>query len=153
MTTRTLIVPLFAAAVLAYGCAGPDTRYANDGYRYDNNNARASEGYYGVVDSIGTTSSDNNGNAVAGAVIGGVIGGVLGHQVGSGRGNDVATVAGAVGGAVIGHEVARANGDREVYVIRVRFDDRSYRTVTQDSLDGLRVGDSVRIERDRVRRY
>jgi hypothetical protein len=39
------------------------------------------------------------------------------------------------------------------YRIRVRFDDRSYQTVTQDSLDGLRVGDSVRIERDRVRRY
>jgi hypothetical protein len=39
------------------------------------------------------------------------------------------------------------------YRIRVHFDDRSYQTVTQDSLDGLRVGDSVRIERDRVRRY
>ena len=41
----------------------------------------------------------------------------------------------------------------DTYRIRVRFDDRSYQTVTQDSLDGLRVGDSVRIERDRVRRY
>ena len=41
----------------------------------------------------------------------------------------------------------------DTYRIRVRFDDRSYQTVTQNSLDGLRVGDSVRIERDRVRRY
>jgi hypothetical protein len=41
----------------------------------------------------------------------------------------------------------------DVYLIRVRFDDRSYRTVTQSGLDGLRVGDSVRIEDDRVRRY
>jgi hypothetical protein len=41
----------------------------------------------------------------------------------------------------------------DTYRIRVRFDDRSYQTVTQASLDGLRVGDSVRIERDRVRRY
>jgi hypothetical protein len=41
----------------------------------------------------------------------------------------------------------------DTYRIRVRFDDRSYQAVTQDSLDGLRVGDSVRIERDRVRRY
>jgi len=55
----------------------------------------------------------------------------------------------------------RSNGDKaavgakleDTYRIRVRFDDRSYQTVTQDSLDGLRVGDSVRIERDRVRRY
>jgi hypothetical protein len=37
--------------------------------------------------------------------------------------------------------------------IRIRFDDRSYQTVTQASLDGLRAGDSVRIERGRVRRY
>jgi hypothetical protein len=55
----------------------------------------------------------------------------------------------------------RSNDDKAVvgakpedtYRIRVCFDDRSYQTVTQDSLDGLRVGDSVRIERDRVRRY
>ena len=41
----------------------------------------------------------------------------------------------------------------DVYFIRIRFDDRSYQTVMQSRLDGLRVGDSVRIERDRVRRY
>jgi hypothetical protein len=49
-----------------------------------------------------------------------------------------------------------ANGDGEhspAYAIRVRFDDRSRRTVTQVGLDGLRIGDGVRIERDRVRRY
>jgi outer membrane lipoprotein SlyB len=57
--------------------------------------------------------------------------------------------------------VRRGNDDNPVvgtkredmYRIRVRFDDRSYRTVAQDSLDGLRVGSSVRIEGDRVRRY
>ena len=41
----------------------------------------------------------------------------------------------------------------DIYRIRVRFDDGSYRTVAQDGLDGLRVGSSVRIEGDRVRRY
>lgn len=39
------------------------------------------------------------------------------------------------------------------YVIRIRFDDRTFETVEQASLDGLRVGDSVRVEGDRVRRY
>jgi hypothetical protein len=39
------------------------------------------------------------------------------------------------------------------YSIRVRFDDRTYESVPQSSLDDLRVGDSVRIERGRVRRY
>lgn len=55
----------------------------------------------------------------------------------------------AVGAAMIG----QANEQQAVYSIRVRFDDRSYRTVTQSGLDGLRVGDGVRIEDDRVRRY
>ncbi|MDQ2962045.1 MAG: hypothetical protein M3R31_02630 [Pseudomonadota bacterium] len=57
--------------------------------------------------------------------------------------------------------VRRANDDQagagpkleDTYRIRVRFDDRSHQTVTQNSLDHLRVGDSVRVERDRVRRY
>jgi hypothetical protein len=53
--------------------------------------------------------------------------------------------------AVIDSIESRAAGD--VYLIRVRFDDRSYRTVTQTGLDGLRGGDSVRIEDGRVRRY
>ena len=47
--------------------------------------------------------------------------------------------------------VGKRRGD--MYRIRVRFDDGSYRTVAQDGLDGLRVGSSVRIEGDRVRRY
>jgi hypothetical protein len=52
-------------------------------------------------------------------------------------------------GALIG----QANEQPAVYFIRVRFDDKSYRTVTQNSTAGLRVGDGVRIEDDRVRRY
>ncbi|MEK7874649.1 MAG: beta/gamma crystallin-related protein [Pseudomonadota bacterium] len=44
---------------------------------------------------------------VPGAVVGAVIGGILGHQIGSGRGNDVATIAGAVGGGAVGANVGR----------------------------------------------
>jgi uncharacterized protein YcfJ len=40
------------------------------------------------------------------AVLGGIIGGVLGHQFGSGRGNDVMTVAGALLGASVGRDEA-----------------------------------------------
>jgi outer membrane lipoprotein SlyB len=57
-----------------------------------------------------------------------------------------------VGGAMIGQRIGQGN-EQAVYAIRVQFDDRSYRTVTQSGLDGLRVGDGVRIEDDRVRRY
>ena len=49
-----------------------------------------------------TVKGDSSG---AGAVLGGIAGGVLGHQVGSGRGNDVATAAGAIGGGVIGNRI------------------------------------------------
>jgi outer membrane lipoprotein SlyB len=65
----------------------------------------------------------------------------------------MATVAGAVGGAFVGQEIGKASARQDVYFIRIRFDDKSYQTVAQASLDGLRVGDSVRIEHDRVRRY
>ena len=47
---------------------------------------------------------------VGGAIVGGIIGGVLGHQIGSGRGNDVATAGGAVAGAAIGANVGRQPG-------------------------------------------
>jgi len=150
MTRRTLVVPLLAA-VLAIGCAGPDARSGSNDYRYAS--VRPNDGYYGVVEAIDVAPAENRNNALAGTIIGGVIGGVLGHQVGSGRGNDVATVAGAVGGAVVGHEIGRSGGRADAYAVRVRFDDRSYQTVSQDSLDGLRVGDRVRLEDGRVRRY
>jgi outer membrane lipoprotein SlyB len=39
---------------------------------------------------------------VPAAIAGALIGGILGHQVGSGRGNDVATAGGAIAGAAVG---------------------------------------------------
>jgi len=55
-------------------------------------------------------TSERSGANVPGAIAGAVIGGILGHQVGSGRGNDVATVGGAVAGAAIGANVNRDHG-------------------------------------------
>ena|SRR5438105_2352450 len=51
---------------------------------------------------------------VPGAVAGAVIGGILGHQVGSGRGNDAATVGGAALGALVGSGGATTYGSRDV---------------------------------------
>ena len=50
---------------------------------------------------------------VGGAVVGAILGGVLGHQVGSGRGNDVATGLGALAGGAIGANTNRG-GERDV---------------------------------------
>lgn len=48
-----------------------------------------------------------NSSNVPGAVFGALIGGILGHQVGSGRGNELATVGGAIAGGAIGAQVGR----------------------------------------------
>ena len=55
-------------------------------------------------------SRDNGRASVPGAIAGAIIGGVLGHQVGSGRGNDIATAGGAVAGAAIGANAGRSSG-------------------------------------------
>lgn len=49
----------------------------------------------------------------AGTAIGAVAGGVVGHQVGSGRGNDVATAAGALLGGLLGHNIENRGTDDE----------------------------------------
>src|SRR5712664_1660177 len=60
----------------------------------------------GIVESTREISEPGKGSGIGG-VGGAVVGGVLGHQVGSGRGNDLATVAGAVGGAFAGNAIEK----------------------------------------------
>ena len=89
---------------------------------------------------------------VGGAVVGAILGGVLGHQVGSGRGNDVATAAGAVGGAVAGNQIEKNRNGGEAYRVVVEFRDGRQATFVQESLDGIRVGDRVRVDGNRLYR-
>jgi uncharacterized protein YcfJ len=51
---------------------------------------------------------ERSGANIPGAVAGAIIGGILGHQVGSGRGQDIATAGGAVAGAAVGANVGRS---------------------------------------------
>lgn len=67
------------------------------------------------VDREEVARSDPN---LGGAVVGALIGGVLGHQVGSGRGNDLATAVGALAGGAIGSRAGRDG--RPVYQQNVR---------------------------------
>jgi outer membrane lipoprotein SlyB len=129
----------------------PDTRYGYPDSRYESSPTYYTA--YGVVEAIEMVGSGRDPHNVAGTVIGGLIGGVLGHQIGSGRGNSVATVAGAVGGAAVGHEVEESNQTRDLYRVRIRTEGGGYQTFMQDSVGGLRVGDRVRVENDRVSRY
>lgn len=124
MKLQTIIVPLFAGAALMSGCASSDPRYP--GNEHPLGPAHSNENFYAVIVSIESGPATDEANATAQAI---------------------------TEGALASHEFGRSNGLQDAYFIRVRFDDRSYRTVTQTSLDGLRVGDSVRIENGRVRRY
>jgi outer membrane lipoprotein SlyB len=106
---------------------------------------------YGYVESVEALGSGPSGPGI-GAIGGAVLGGVLGNQVGSGSGRAAATVGGAVIGGVAGHKVEEAVRSRSGngYRFRVRLDDGTYQTYTQEQHDNLRVGDRVRVENGRL---
>jgi outer membrane lipoprotein SlyB len=133
-------------------CASEPVAYSGPTY-----SSRASTGYYSDAaysDYARVVAIDveraSGGSTGAGAVIGGIAGGVLGHQLGSGRGNDAATVAGAIGGAVVGNEVEKRRASGERYRITVRFRDGREATYVQNDLNGIRVGDRVRVDGDHL---
>lgn len=66
-----------------------------------------------------------------GMAIGGVVGGLVGNQVGHGSGRTAATVVGAAGGAYAGHAIEKNRAQRTAYVMRIRMQDGSMRTVEQ----------------------
>jgi outer membrane lipoprotein SlyB len=106
--------------------------------------ARARCAECGVVESVREIDTKGEGSGI-GAVGGAVVGGVLGHQIGSGRGQDVATVVGAVGGAVAGHEIEKRVKSSKSYEITVRFEDGSSRVIHEASAPSWRTGDRVKV--------
>jgi len=106
--------------------------------------ARARCAECGVVESVREIDTKGEGSGI-GAVGGAVVGGVLGHQIGSGRGQDVATVVGAVGGAVAGHEIEKRVKSSKSYEITVRFEDGSSRVIHEASATAWRTGDRVKV--------
>jgi len=149
---RSQSLAIAAAALAVAACANEPAYYSQPRYASSAPYPAYASDYDARIVAIDREGGSGHSSG-AGAVIGGVVGGVLGHQVGSGRGNDAATVAGAVGGAVVGNEMEkrRASGDR--YRVTVRYRDGREATYYQDDLYGLRVGDRVRVEGDRLARY
>lgn len=103
--------------------------------------------------------SERQGSSGAGAVLGGVIGGVIGNQMGRGDGRTAATMVGVVAGAVLGNEIERQSGRREAghgagrYRVWVRLDGAGEQAFDFERLDGLRVGERVRVVDGRLQRY
>jgi outer membrane lipoprotein SlyB len=151
-----------AAAVLLAACAsdpyydspryGPGPYSSPGPYTSYSSTAPVEYGRVVAIDAVHDGRYSSGRTSGAGAVLGGIVGGVIGHQIGSGRGNDAATVAGALGGAVVGNNVERNNNARggEWYRVTVEFSDRRTATFAMDSLYGVRVGDRVRVEGDRL---
>lgn len=144
---------LALAALLALGgCDTMAPANTNTGAAYPQSGYGAYTGY-GVVQSIELVQQGSSGIG-AGAVVGGIVGGILGHQVGSGQGNTAATVLGAAGGAYAGHELEKRNQPQaNAYKLNLRMQDGSYQSVTQTTIEDIRVGDRVRIDNGVARRY
>jgi len=150
--TRTLAAAVVAVSAILTGCASSGPSY-NNGYNSGYNNS-ASMGY-GTIESIQVTQAENR-TSGGGAVVGALVGALAGNQVGSGSGRTAATVAGGVAGAAIGNNVEKnrnAGNGQEMYQLNVRMDNGEYRTVVQDSVYDLRVGNRVRLVDGRVYRY
>lgn len=154
-STHTIAALLIASTAVLSGCASTtSTPYGGGGYNTGYNNGNVSSGY-GTIDSIQVVRG-SGGTSGSGAVVGGLVGALVGNQVGSGSGRTAATVAGAVGGAAIGNSVEanrNANSGQDMYQINIRLDNGEYRSVTQDSVYDLRVGNRVRMVDGRVYRY
>jgi len=97
----------------------------------------------GNVESVREITTRAKGSGL-GAAGGAVLGGLLGNQIGDGSGKKIATVAGVVGGAVVGNRVEGNMKATHSYEIRVRLDDGSSRTFTQDNANWS-TGDRVKI--------
>lgn len=133
-----------ALALLVTACASDPVAYSEPRYVSGssyNSSAYSDSGRVVAIDVV----RGSGGTSGGGAVLGGIVGGVLGHQIGSGRGNTAATVAGAVGGAVVGNEVEKSRNDGERYRVIVQMRDGRETAFEQSSLEGLRVGDRVRV--------
>lgn len=155
-STHTIAALIVASTAVLSGCAST----SSTPYGY-NNNAGYNSGYtsnvssgYGTIDSIQVVRGQA-GTSGSGAVVGGIVGALVGNQVGSGGGRTAATVAGGVAGAAIGNSVeANRNASGvDMYQINIRMDNGEWRSVTQDSVYDLRVGNRVRMVDGRVYRY
>ena len=117
----------------------------------DRSDRAATRPQYGEVSAIEPITQSPKASGT-GAVVGGVLGAVVGNQIGSGSGRAAATVLGGVGGAVAGNKIEKHRSETVVgYRVHVQLDNGVTRSFERTQLDGLDVGDRVRIDGARLR--
>lgn len=155
-STRTLVAAAAAAVIALSGCASNAPPYGSSSTTAYNNSGYTGSPVQGTgtIDSIQVIQGQAR-TGGGGAIIGGLVGALAGNQVGSGGGRTAATVAGGVAGAVVGNNVEknRAGDGPEMYQINIRMENGEYRSVTQDTVGDLRVGNRVRLVDGRAYRY
>lgn len=103
------------------------------------------------VIAVSQTEKAGEGSAV-GMITGGVLGAVLGHQLGGGFGKDLATAAGAAGGAYAGKEIEKRTNTHKVWTVTVKMPNGNTSNFEFASHPGYQVGDTVRVENNRLSR-
>ena len=98
----------------------------------------------GVVQSMRLVEQQGQTSGV-GMVAGGVLGGVLGHQIGSGRGNTVATIAGAGVGAYAGNQVEKNQKKSTYWAVAIRMDNGATRNFTYTNKPAVNEGERVKL--------
>ena len=150
MTRNILTLSLLASSLaLTVGCSSvrndPTPTYGAVGSSPVSNSGTYESVQYGYVRNIQQLDTSRRSSG-GGALLGAVVGGVVGNQVGAGTGRAVATAAGAVGGAVIGNKIEQGrNAPSSYYQVDVRMDNGDFKTFDYADLNGLRVGDRVRV--------
>jgi outer membrane lipoprotein SlyB len=102
----------------------------------------------GKVEAVTAVQKKGEGSGL-GVVGGAVVGGLVGSQIGGGSGKNAMAVLGAVGGGVAGNEIEKRARATTVYQVRVRMDDGTLRTITQNTAPA--VGQPVTVEGSTLR--
>ena len=152
MNATTRIATVALAAMLFGGTAWADNGYRNGQAQYDYAKVLSAQPILKYV-TVKTpvqecweemqyyTVDRNAGKRGGSTLLGAIIGGVVGHQIGSGRGNDAATVAGSLIGAAIGNDAARKRHGSgvEQHGRPVERCETRYRSHQEERIDGYRV--------------
>lgn len=150
MTSRILAIAIALSPLALAGCATSGAGYAGSGSGYGSSQTTCYD--CGTVTRIEQGAGSRAPNAT-GAVVGAVIGGLAARELADNRTDsegrkNTATVAGAAAGGVIGNAIQNRAGTG--YNIFVRMRDGREVVVSQDDLNGIREGSTVRIVNNRA---